>query len=663
MREVGPVRIQFFGDKAAAQSRIGRARVELGELKQQMLLGGLDQHVRTTVLADGTVIVCASAFGQDEISITVPRRERGVTIPEPEFALNEPVLMYAVAGADGRNGAVGGIFDVSGHKFTVAIAGEKLVVIGERDLMTETIKYAQRAVGRGDDGIAAAVLNYFENPSGGGIDAVLACDEGFFVDPSRAIDPVYGEKLAEGFADFVYAFAHVSDPSAESYDLPAEYNRLSHGTQPTRYGDAFFVFDGPPENPKRTLWNTSLQNAGSALINTNATSFPANPILSPEFPGIDNLAVGTAITHEQMSRDQATTTATTATQFEFLYVRKQLVRRNYYTAVINTPGTFMQAALFNGTTGITPTDGEYTVTVVHQKYRRAPSGWLLLANESLAPDAIGMVFTKDGNEPATDILLPASGVTLTSRWSVEGSMPAYAEAAYGAGEITYGNRPRGAASIFPTAPTGTGATYLSSTSAVIKSFYPSRVPAAVPSDVPADPPRLRYTSPSGRLMELSVSNALHLRDSAGVDLAVTPAVSIALKSQAEGITGEWVFADRPTGAQFYSDARVTIRLQLYRPNGFALRAAAPPAAAFTVVVYHRVAEKIIYATVNDRTFFGSINFSHACAVYLRALGSDPSAAGPLLEDVLSRVTITHNDGLPPEFIALGGSPGIAAVIG
>lgn len=77
MREFREIRKQFTGDTEAAQLYTGLARTLLGQVKNQMQLGGLLQLSRGVMLEDGTRIFVASAFGQDTVRIdtsgTTPR--------------------------------------------------------------------------------------------------------------------------------------------------------------------------------------------------------------------------------------------------------------------------------------------------------------------------------------------------------------------------------------------------------------------------------------------------------------------------------------------------------------------------------------------------------------------------------------------------------------
>lgn len=89
MREFGEIRLQFAGDKKAAQGYIGVARTQLGILKNLMSFSQLKQLSRTVTLDDGTQIKVSSVFGQDAVTINVPPV---TTSP------NEPVISGTVKG-------------------------------------------------------------------------------------------------------------------------------------------------------------------------------------------------------------------------------------------------------------------------------------------------------------------------------------------------------------------------------------------------------------------------------------------------------------------------------------------------------------------------------------------------------------------------------------
>jgi hypothetical protein len=96
MRDEGPIRKDLSGDTEAAAPYIGAARTLLGQVKNQMKLGGLDQLARSTVLPDGTTIRAESRFGQSTVRIVSPSGEvTPLSIPEietPEFPIETPEL-------------------------------------------------------------------------------------------------------------------------------------------------------------------------------------------------------------------------------------------------------------------------------------------------------------------------------------------------------------------------------------------------------------------------------------------------------------------------------------------------------------------------------------------------------------------------------------------
>jgi hypothetical protein len=70
MREFGEIRARFSGDTEAAQGYLGYARVLLGVVDKQRIMGGLGQLSRTFTLPDGTVIIARSVQGQLTVDIT-----------------------------------------------------------------------------------------------------------------------------------------------------------------------------------------------------------------------------------------------------------------------------------------------------------------------------------------------------------------------------------------------------------------------------------------------------------------------------------------------------------------------------------------------------------------------------------------------------------------
>lgn len=70
MRETGVVRKRLLNELAAQY--MPQARTFLGILKNQMQFGGLKQLTRRFTIADGTVFIVKSIFGQDSIVIGVP---------------------------------------------------------------------------------------------------------------------------------------------------------------------------------------------------------------------------------------------------------------------------------------------------------------------------------------------------------------------------------------------------------------------------------------------------------------------------------------------------------------------------------------------------------------------------------------------------------------
>jgi uncharacterized membrane protein len=87
MRDFGPIRKSGVGDTGdpkaaeAAAPYIGQARVLLGQLKNQMRMGGLLQLSRTVSLPDGTRISVSSRFGQDAVQIVPAPTNVPVNIP------------------------------------------------------------------------------------------------------------------------------------------------------------------------------------------------------------------------------------------------------------------------------------------------------------------------------------------------------------------------------------------------------------------------------------------------------------------------------------------------------------------------------------------------------------------------------------------------------
>lgn len=86
MRETREVSKLLEGDDS--QHYIGFARTVLGQLKNQLALGGLAQGTSTRRLPDGTVVRAQSIFGQDKIFIiragAAPSREE-IVMSEPSF--------------------------------------------------------------------------------------------------------------------------------------------------------------------------------------------------------------------------------------------------------------------------------------------------------------------------------------------------------------------------------------------------------------------------------------------------------------------------------------------------------------------------------------------------------------------------------------------------
>ena len=94
MREEGPIRKDLSGDTDAAAPYIGAARTLLGQIKNQMRLGGLQQLARSVVLPDGTTIRAESRMGQDTVRIVGPSGEESTLAPEliavPEETVEVP---------------------------------------------------------------------------------------------------------------------------------------------------------------------------------------------------------------------------------------------------------------------------------------------------------------------------------------------------------------------------------------------------------------------------------------------------------------------------------------------------------------------------------------------------------------------------------------------
>lgn len=98
MRDTGPVAksLDQEGDTEAAATNIGTARTVLGQLGNQMRLGGLQVGVRNLTLPDGTVIRAVIAGGTKKIFISVPRRAGGSLIPAPEVSQPLPIPQLEV---------------------------------------------------------------------------------------------------------------------------------------------------------------------------------------------------------------------------------------------------------------------------------------------------------------------------------------------------------------------------------------------------------------------------------------------------------------------------------------------------------------------------------------------------------------------------------------
>lgn len=76
------LRKSFSGDRDRAVLYLGLAQARLTILKNVMRLGGLQQLQRTFSLPGGVVVMVASVFGQDYISIDVPVKEQPHRLPD-----------------------------------------------------------------------------------------------------------------------------------------------------------------------------------------------------------------------------------------------------------------------------------------------------------------------------------------------------------------------------------------------------------------------------------------------------------------------------------------------------------------------------------------------------------------------------------------------------
>lgn len=83
MREFGPAR-KTSTDMEAAAPYVGLARTLLGQLKNRMASGGLQQLARTYHLPDGTTIRVQSRFGQDSMDIEPAPTSNPSILPTPE---------------------------------------------------------------------------------------------------------------------------------------------------------------------------------------------------------------------------------------------------------------------------------------------------------------------------------------------------------------------------------------------------------------------------------------------------------------------------------------------------------------------------------------------------------------------------------------------------
>ncbi len=72
IQEIGTKVYKFFGDAKKAMLKRGLGDAQLGILKQQMYLGGLQQGTRQLSYADGSVVACKSVLGADTVEIYVP---------------------------------------------------------------------------------------------------------------------------------------------------------------------------------------------------------------------------------------------------------------------------------------------------------------------------------------------------------------------------------------------------------------------------------------------------------------------------------------------------------------------------------------------------------------------------------------------------------------
>ncbi|WP_105133469.1 hypothetical protein [Burkholderia sp. BE12] len=88
MREFREVRKDLTGDEAAPY--IGVARTLLGQVKNQMRLGGLSQLTRSIALPDGTTLVATSRFGQDTIRVIAAPTSGGFVPASQPSSIEQP---------------------------------------------------------------------------------------------------------------------------------------------------------------------------------------------------------------------------------------------------------------------------------------------------------------------------------------------------------------------------------------------------------------------------------------------------------------------------------------------------------------------------------------------------------------------------------------------
>lgn len=99
MRETGPIRKRFDGDIEAAKDYTGLGRTVLGDLKQRMTAGGLQQLSRQITLSDGTIIRAQSVYGQDTVSVeTGAVAPAGAKEAETVVAENDQFIKYYYSG-------------------------------------------------------------------------------------------------------------------------------------------------------------------------------------------------------------------------------------------------------------------------------------------------------------------------------------------------------------------------------------------------------------------------------------------------------------------------------------------------------------------------------------------------------------------------------------